>query len=214
MYIPAEFAEPDIARARALMNERSFGALVVASGDGAPEVAHLPFLVDPAPAPFGRLRVHVARGNPIAARLASAPRVVAVFQGPHAYVTPRWYEAPEANVPTWNFTVVHAHGVARPMDGRADVLEALRDLSAKYEAGAERPWTVEGADADYVERLLGGIVAFSIVIEQLEAKAKLSQNRTAADRQGVARGLRDRGTPDDIAVAEQIEASLADLARP
>src|SRR5580704_6159043 len=115
MYIPADFAEPDIARARALMNAHSFGMLVVPSSDGAPEVGHIPFLIDPEPAPFGRLRAHVALGNPIAARLASAPRVVAVFQGPHAYVTPRWYEEPAANVPTWNFTAVHAHGVARPM---------------------------------------------------------------------------------------------------
>jgi transcriptional regulator len=207
MYIPADFAEPDVARARALMNDHAFATLVVPSGDGAPEIAHVPFLVDPAPSPFGRLRAHVALGNPIAARLASAPRVVAVFQGPHAYVTPRWYELPEKNVPTWNFTVVHAHGVARMMDDRADVLEALRDLSARYEAGAKRPWTVEGADSDYIERLLGGIVAFSIVIDQLESKAKLSQNRSDADRRGVARGLRERGGADDVAVAEQIEAN-------
>jgi transcriptional regulator len=216
MYIPAEFAEADLVRARALVEQHSFGVLIVpgtVENGGGPEIAHIPFLFDMEPGPFGVLRAHVARANPIAALLASQPRVVAVFTGPHAYITPRWYEAPSANVPTWNFTAVHAHGVAKPMADRADVLRALRDLSAKHEAGADTPWTVDGADAKYVERLLGGIVAFSIQIERMEAKAKLSQNRSALDRAGVVRGLRARGGGDDGAIAEMIEANEANERR-
>jgi len=206
MYIPAEFSEPDLARARALVEGHSFGMLVVPRAGGAPEIAHIPFLLDAEPAPFGTLRAHVARANPVAALLASEVAVVAVFAGPHAYVTPRWYESPHANVPTWNFTAVHAHGVARRVTDREETLQTLRDLTARHEADAERPWTPADADAKYVERLLGGIVAFSIRIERFEAKAKLSQNRSAADREGVVRGLRARGYADDAAVAALIEA--------
>ncbi len=207
VYTPAQFAEHDVARAHALIERHSFGMLVVPRADGAPEIAHIPFLLDPHPAPLGTLRAHVARANPIAAMLASELPVVAVFTGPHAYVTPRWYESPRTNVPTWNFSAVHAHGVARAARHRDDVTRALRDLSAKYEAGAAAPWTLEGADARCIEGLLGGIVAFTIRVDRLEAKAKLSQNRSAADRAGVARGLRARGGGDDVAVAEQMDAN-------
>ncbi|MGO8998122.1 MAG: FMN-binding negative transcriptional regulator [Polyangiaceae bacterium] len=207
MYIPAEFSEPDLAKARALIEGNSFGMLVIPRAGREPEIAHIPFLIDAEPAPFGTLRAHVARANPCAALLASEPSVVAVFTGPHAYVTPRWYESPRSSVPTWNFTAVHAHGVARPLGDREETRRALRDLSAKHEAGAQHPWSPDGADASYIERLLGGIVAFSIRIERLEAKAKLSQNRSAGDRARVAKGLRERGEPGDAAVAALIEGA-------
>jgi len=213
MYTPAEFAEHDVARAHALIERHSFGLLVVPSASGAPEIAHIPFLLDPAPSPFGTLRAHVARASAIAAMLASDLPVVAVFTGPHAYVTPRWYEAPRANVPTWNYATVHAHGVARAIRERDEVVSVLRDLSTKYEAGAPAPWTMQDADASYVERLLGGIVAFTLRIERLEAKAKLSQNRSPADRAQVALGLRARSTHDDVAVAELMEEKERSRAR-
>jgi transcriptional regulator len=207
MYVPVEFAEPDVSRARALIERHSFGMLVVlgAEAGAVPEIAHIPFLLDAEPGPLGALRAHVARANPIAAQLASEPRIVAVFTGPHAYVTPRWYEAPSATVPTWNFTAVHVHGVARPILDRAEVLRAVRDLADKHEAGAQAPWTVQGADAKYVDGLLGGIVAFSVQIERIEAKAKLSQNRSLGDRVGVIKGLKERGEGDDRGVAEMME---------
>lgn len=208
VYTPSHFSEPNLQRVHALIEAHSFGMLIVPRADGEVEIAHIPFLLDADPAsggPYGTLRAHVAKANPVGARLSAAARVIAVFTGPHAYVTPRWYEAPATNVPTWNFTAVHAHGVARRIDGRDEVRRAVGDLAAKHEANIAEPWTIERADAGYIENLLKGIVAFSICIDRLEAKFKLSQNRPQADRVRVVRGLRERGGPDDSPVASIIE---------
>ena len=140
MYIPAHFAEPDVARARALVLANSFGMLVVPGADGAVEMAHLPFLLDAEPAPLGTLRAHVARANPIASMLAPSHPVIAVFSGPHAYVSPRWYENPRRNVPTWNYAAVHAHGVATRIDERSEAPLELptRSQWSRGPAGARR----------------------------------------------------------------------------
>jgi transcriptional regulator len=204
MYIPAHFAEPDAAVARALIDGNSFGLLVVPTASGSVELAHVPFVLDEAPAPLGTLRVHVARENPVAGLLESAP-VVAVFTGPHAYVSPRWYESQSRSVPTWNFTAVHAHGVARRIDDEAEVLRALADLTARNEAGAPEPWSLERAEPDYLQGLLRAIVAFSIRIDRFETKMKLSQDRRPTDRQRVVDALRARGGAGDDAVATMIE---------
>ncbi len=208
VYIPSHFSEPNVQRVHALIEAHSFGMLIVPRADGEMEIAHIPFLLDADPAscgPYGTLRAHVARANPVGARISASARVIAIFTGPHAYVTPRWYEAPATNVPTWNFTAVHAHGVARRIDSRDEVRRALGDLAAKHEGNIAEPWTIEGADAGCIESLLTGIVAFSICIDRLEAKFKLSQNRPQADRARVVRGLRERGGPDDGAVASILE---------
>jgi transcriptional regulator len=207
MYVPEHFAEPDVAVARSLIEAHSFGTLIVPRPGGVPDVAHIPFVLDAGPAPLGTLRAHVARANPIGALLANEIPVLAVFTGPHAYVSPRWYEAPRKNVPTWNFTAVHAHGIARRIDAREDKLRALADLTSKHETDPSDPWNVEMADRDYVERLLGGIVAFSISIERFETKMKLSQNRPQGDRLRVIERLRERRGPDDEAIAAMIEAN-------
>jgi transcriptional regulator len=191
MYVPEHFAEPDVGVARAFIEAHSFGTLIVPRSGSVPDVAHIPFVLDQRPAPLGTLRAHVARANPIAALLlASDLPVLAVFTGPHAYVSPRWYEAPRKNVPTWNFTAVHAHGVARRIEAREEVLRALADLTSKHETDPADPWDVGMADRDYVERLLGGIVAFSIRVVRFETKMKLSQNRPPADRLRVIERLR------------------------
>ncbi|HEY1691114.1 MAG TPA: FMN-binding negative transcriptional regulator [Polyangiaceae bacterium] len=204
MYIPASFAEEDPAVGRALVEANPFGMLVVPVPGGV-EIAHIPFLLDPAPTPLGTLRAHVAKQNPVASLLAEPLPVVAVFTGPHCYVSPRWYEKPARNVPTWNYAVTHAHGVARRIDGRDDVLRTLADLTEIHEAGAPEPWSLAGADAAHVEGLWRGIVAFSIRIDRFETKRKLSQNRPAADRLRVAAALRERAGPGDETIARWIE---------
>ncbi len=144
MYIPEAFAERDVERARSLITAHSFGMLIIPRSDGTPEIAHLPFLLDTDPAPYGTLRAHVARANPIADLLANDVPVVAVFTGPHAYVSPRWYVDPAKNVPTWSFTAVHAHGTARKIVGHDGVLSAVADLAALHEASAPVPWSAAG----------------------------------------------------------------------
>jgi transcriptional regulator len=204
MYIPQHFADADPETARRLISENPFGMLVVPLAEGRVEIAHLPFVLDREPGPLGALRVHVARGNSIGA-IPPSSAVIAVFTGPHAYVSPRWYEAPRRNVPTWNFTAVHVHGVATRIDDRGEVLRAVADLSAQQEAGALEPWSAASADAAYVDRLLDGVVAFAIRIERFETKMKLSQNRPLADRLRVVEALRRRGAPGDAAVARLVE---------
>jgi transcriptional regulator len=212
MYIPDAFAEPDVGRARALIAAYPFGTLIVPRADAPPEIAHIPFLLDYGPAPYGTLRAHVARANPIASLLArGGVPIVAMFLGPHAYVTPRWYVAPAEQVPTWNYAAVHAHGVARRAHDREETLKTVTDLSVCFEQGAEAPWTVATANETRVNALLRGIVAFSVKIDRLEAKLKLSQNRAKEDRAGVVAGLRARHGPEDEAVAKMMEAEEAKL---
>jgi transcriptional regulator len=159
--------------------------------------------------PFGRLRAHVARANPIAAMLESPLPVVAVFSGPHGYVTPRWYEHPRDNVPTWNYAAVHVHGTARRMEDETDVRRLLADLTARHERGAPEPWTLDGLAPERFGRLLRGISAFAIEVTRVESKRKLSQNKSATDRAGVIAGLRARGDEGDEALARLMDEESA-----
>jgi transcriptional regulator len=122
-----------------------------------------------------RLLGHVARGNAQWQALAAGQRSLAIFAGPHAYVSPSWYEQ-HPSVPTWNYAVVHAHGTARIMD-EAELHDLLLRLSATYEAGRPEPWRMSGLPADYVDQMLKAIVGFELAVEKLEGKFKLSQNR-------------------------------------
>ncbi len=172
MYLPDTFREPDQERLHAFIDRYPFGTLVVAEGGGA-EVAHLPFLLD---RPSGELLFHVARANPMRPRQA-----LAIFHGPHAYVSPTWYEQPEQHVPTWNYAVVHAHGSVRQLsDG--ELLASVERLVSVYET----TWRL---DPTLRPRLLPQIIGFALAIERLEGKFKLSQNRSETDRKRVARKL-------------------------
>jgi transcriptional regulator len=204
MYVPEAFASDDMGLARALVEAHAFGMLVAGRGDGDFEITHLPFVLD-AGEPFGRLRSHVARANPIAAMLERPLPVVAVFTGPHGYVTPRWYEQPHDSVPTWNYTAVHVHGIARRIDDETDVRRLLAELTARYERGAPEPWTPDRLAPERLEQFLGAITAFELDVTRVESKRKLSQNKTAADRAGVLAGLRARGDDGDAALVRYME---------
>jgi transcriptional regulator len=204
MYVPEHFASDDMGLARALVEAHAFGTLVAGPADGTFDIAHVPFVLDPGE-PFGRLRTHVALANPIASMLERPVPVVAVFLGPHGYVTPRWYDHPQDNVPTWNYAAVHVHGTARRIDDAHEVRRLLADLTARYERGAADPWTPEVLQPERLERLLRGITAFAIEVTRVESKRKLSQNKSAPDRIGVIAGLRARRTEVDAALAELMD---------
>ena len=140
-------------------------------------MSHIPFVVDRGDDGSARLLGHVARGNDQWAALEGAQHVAAIFQGPHAYVSPTWYVT-HPSVPTWNYAVVHVHGKARLMD-EAELHDLLMRLSAIYEAPNAMPWRMSELPADYVSMMLKAIVGFEIGIERLEGKFKLSQNRPA-----------------------------------
>lgn len=191
MYRPPAFDEKDPAELARLIGEARLAVIV---GDGSDGLAadHVPVLFEPARGPHGTLVGHLARANPRARSAADGGRVLVIFSGPDAYVSPGWYpskkEAGKA-VPTWNYEAVHAHGAIRLFDDRDRLLDVVSRLSDAHEAGRAEPWSVAEAPADFVAAMLKGIVGFEIEIERLEGKRKLSQNRPAADRAGVIAGL-------------------------
>ena len=184
MYIPKHFKIEDPAWIRAFMQEHRF-AVLIGIRDGEPFATHLPLLYDATPPPHGTILGHVARANPHWQAFETSLQL-AIFQGPHAYVSPTWYESTGPAVPTWNYTTVHAYGRARIVDDSGAVREILRRLTEREERNLEPRFLVETLDADYVEHMARQIVAFEIPIVRLEAKAKLNQNRTPEERRRVA----------------------------
>jgi transcriptional regulator len=197
MYTPEVFREQRTDHLHAFIEAHSFATMIVADDDGGLEATHLPFLLDRAEGPQGRLLVHLARANPLWRKALVARRLLVVFTGPHGYISPRWYESPRRQVPTWNYAAVHAHGRAEGPLGPAELRQLLVDLVAASESGPE-PWTLDQLDPATAGGLLEAIVGLSIPIERLEGKLKLSQNRSAQDQARVAAALEARGTPDDL----------------
>jgi transcriptional regulator len=203
MYVPAAFAETDLTRLYDFIQRHSFGLLTTLV-DGLPFATHLPFLLDRDAGPKGRLTCHVARANP-QWRQAHGQTALAVFSGPHAYVSPTWYEA-EPAVPTWNYVAVHAYGRLEVVEDAAGLREIVGRLVAVYEASMPSPWSMGGGT--YVDRLLGQIVGLRLQVERLEGKWKLNQNHPAERREKVARALRRRGGEDALAIAAMMESML------
>jgi len=206
MYVPPHFRCDDRAVTLELMRSHPFAVLVAATGPGEVELSHLPILV----ADDGEslvLRGHVAKANPMARLIegscAAAPvRATVVFWGPQAYVSPDWYET-ENQVPTWNYLAVHAGGILTPVPDGPAVDALLADLSAAHEAelAPKRPWTMAKMVPGTVERMRKGITAFTLTVDRLETKAKVSQNKRAPDLGGVVAALDALGRPDATATA-------------
>jgi transcriptional regulator len=183
MYVPNAFRADDRAALYDLIERYGFGTLVSVL-DGAPFATHLPILLDRG---RGVLLGHVARANPHGRALGNAAEALLIFQGPHAYVSPSWYATAPA-VPTWNYAAVHVYGVPRLLD-EAELRDLLDRLVSRYEAGRERPWTMD-LPPDYLRKMLQAIIGFEVPIERIEGKFKLNQNRSSEDRAGVVQALR------------------------
>ena len=199
MYVPAHFKAEDPAFLRRIMAERSFALLITADAAGVPFATHLPFMFDPGRGAQGTLLAHMARANPQWQHFKDGAEALVVFAGPHAYVSPSWYEA-HPSVPTWNYAAVHVYGRPRILEEAADKRAMLRRLVETNEAGYEKPWRMELPEA-YEAGMLRGIVAFEIAVTRIEGKAKLSQNRNAADHARVIAALEAEAHPESRAVA-------------
>jgi transcriptional regulator len=186
VYLPKHFEEPRAARLGALIRRHSFATLVT-TGENGVAVSHIPLHYEPARGKHGTLTGHLARPNPQTRHLLAGGAARAIFQGPHAYVSPTWYEG-APNVPTWNYAVVHAHGPVAAFEDEERLSALLAELGSTYEEGPE-PWRYEALPDDYRRRMLRGIVGFEVAVERLEGKFKLSQNRDEADRTRVAAAL-------------------------
>ena len=187
LYVPSPFVVRDDAIAHRLIDEYPFATLVTPTG-GEPQVTHLPLLRD-----GDDLVGHVARANPHWQAFGGADSL-AIFHGPHAYVSPTWYGAPAAMVPTWNFCTVHVQGRVEILDGLDDRERVLARLVTAFEGDGEASWRFE-LDGARRRAMLDAIVAFRLPAGRLTAKLKLSQNRSRQDRERVATALAGRDDP-------------------
>lgn len=203
LYVPSSFEPGDRAAAARLVHDHPFATLVTPA-DPEPLISHVPLLLQPTSEPHGTLVGHVARANP---HWRAAPGVesIAVFHGPHAYVSPSWYADPAAMVPTWNYATVHAHGPLEIVDDAAEARGVLEALVHRFESDRESPWSLAMPEANLAS-LVGAIVAFRIRIRRLDVKFKLSQNRTRDDRSRVIRALDASGDADALATARWMRA--------
>lgn len=199
MYIPTSFAEPDPDTLAEFIESHSF-ATVISHDAREPVASHLPLLLDRAGGTYGQLIGHMARANRQWEEI-DGRRVLVVFHGPHAYVSPTWVEAANA-VPTWNYVAVHVYGTFRLDDSPDRRLEIVRRYVEFYESTMESPWSIAAADNDFVESLLEAIVGFRIEIDRMEGKWKLSQNHSPQRRESVANALRDTGDEDGRRIAD------------
>ena len=177
-----------------LIGAHPLGLLI--SGGASLDANAVPFVVDPSAGPLGTLRAHLARANPQWRALQEDGRCLVVFQGPEAYVTPSWYPSKRAHgkvVPTWNYVIVEARGVARVVEDETWLRTQIDALTDAARGRPRRPWAVGDAPEPFVGAMLRGIVGLEIPIDALTGKWKVSQNRPEPDRQGVADGLAAEG---------------------
>ena len=204
MYMPPAFNEPDLNTLHSFIERFSFGVLV-SQVDHQPFATHLPFLLDRESGTKGTLIGHTARANP-QCHEARDQSVLAIFTGPHAYITPTWYESDDV-VPTWNYVAVHAYGKIQKIDDIASLRELVQKMTAHYERTMPKPWTFDG-DSTFAERLLSQIVGFRMEIESIEGKWKLSQNQPIERQEKVIHALKERTGENSQDVATLMRAKL------
>ena len=205
MYRPRHFDIDDVQVLHRFMRDQSF-ALLVTTEDGAPFASHIPLLLDRDTGDQGRLLGHVAKANNQWQAFDGKTEAMAVFWGPHAYISPNWYVS-EKMVPTWNYVTVHAYGKPKVISDPAGVADIIKRLTDTYESDATGNWSMDSLPKDFVEKQLKGIVAFEMPIERLEGKFKLSQNRQPKDREGAIKGLRQTGNAE----AEEVARLMAEF---
>ncbi len=198
VYLPPVFTEarPEVLVAH--IERHDFG-LLVSHGSSGITASRVPFLLERRGEAL-HLLGHLARPNPQNADLAAGGEALAVFTGPHAYISPTWYANGPA-VPTWNYADVHAYGTVRLIERKDWLRDLLRRLSERHEAGSPRPWRMDELPERYLDGMVKGIVGFEIAVQRLEGKFKLSQNRPAEDRPRVIAALEAQADPEATAVA-------------
>jgi len=203
MYIPKPFAIEDAPALHDAMDAVGLALFVTATPTG-PVATHLPLLLVRDEGELGTLYGHVARANG-QWQAETIGEALAVFQGPQGYVTPSWYPSKAEGgrvVPTWNYRSVHAAGPVTFFDDRDRLLDVVTRLTERQEAPRTMPWSVSDAPADYITRMLNGIIGLRLPIRTLQGACKMSQNKEARDHQGVLEGLRAEGGPAMAALAE------------
>jgi transcriptional regulator len=202
MYVPPAFREDELAALHGTMREARLANVVTATAEGL-IATPLPLFLAPEEGPCGTLYGHLARANP-QWKLPPTGDAMALFMGPDAYISPSWYSSKQEHqkvVPTWNYVAVHAYGPVEFFEDADRLLEIVTRLTNLHEQTRAEPWAVTDAPADFIRAQLRGIVGLRLPITRLEGKRKMSQNRSAADRAGVAAGLAASERASDRAVA-------------
>jgi transcriptional regulator len=210
VYQPPHHCEDRLEVQHALINAHPFGVLVTL-GEGGLVANHIPFILDGVAGPLGTLRGHVARANGQWRDFRRDVEALVIFQGPQSYITPSWYATKQETgkvVPTWNYAVVHAYGALRAIEDANWLRDQIEALTVMQEGGRTAPWAVSDAPGPFIDAMMKAIVGIEIGITRIEGKWKVSQNRPAADREGVAGGLRADGpqtSQESIAMAQLVE---------
>lgn len=198
MYLPAPFKSTDVEHALRLIAEHPLGLLIGPDAQGDSFGSHVPLVVVPGGGDLV-LEGHMARANPQWGWLSQQQRLLAVFSGPSAYISPSHYESAQ-NVPTWNYAALHAYGDVELIDGTADKDALLKRLIGRFEPEYAEQW--RGLSPDYQHKLLGAIVGFRIRVTRWELKLKMSQNRAATERQRIRDALALSDRAEDHATAQ------------
>lgn len=211
MYVPKHFDEPRIDVLHQLIRAQPLATLVTLSSSGL-NANHIPLHLSVETSPLGTLRGHVARANAVWSDYVREVDVLAIFNGPDAYISPSWYatkvETGKA-VPTWNYAVAHAYGQLRVIDDASWLRAHLEALTAHNEAALPEPWHVADAPQDYIDKMLAAVVGIEIEIVRLTGKWKMSQNQPEKNQAGVVHGLRAAGTVGGLEVAAIIDDASA-----
>jgi transcriptional regulator len=212
MYVPRFHAVEEEQEVRAMVAGVGSAQLVTVGPDGYPLATLLPVAWE-----GDTVTAHMARANPHWTEIGDGSPALLVVAGPQAYISPSWYASKAEHgrvVPTWNYSTVHLTGWARVREDADWLRAAVDDLVERHEAHREVPWSTLDAPENYIRGQLRAIVGIEITVERVEGKAKLSQNRSAADQQGVIDGLRQERSPSALEVAEQMSAHLQESQDP
>lgn len=217
MYQPAVFREDRLETLHALIRSHPLATLITAGAGGL--IANLvPFILAET-GEKGTLRAHIAKANDQVDALRAGAETLVVFHGPETYITPSWYKSKEEHgrvVPTWNYVVVQARGTPRVIDDIVWLRSQIDDLTSSRENQRKAPWKVTDAPSAFIAGQIGAIIGVEVPISTIEGKWKVSQNRSAADREGVQEGLLKEGISQEMAklVAESDPAAKQDNWRP
>jgi transcriptional regulator len=192
-----------------LIRAQPFGTLITMTTTGL-FASHIPMVLEDDGSAFGVLKAHISRANTQWREPRAEVEALAIFAGDHHYISASWYPGTQetgAEVPTWNYVVVHAYGQLRVVEDRLWLLAHLTSLTDIHEAGSKQPWKVSDAPESYVNSQINGIVGLELPILRLEGKWKVSQNRNERDRTAVIQGLTNLGTADSLAMVNLIKDS-------
>jgi transcriptional regulator len=208
MYNPRWFKEDRLQFLHAEIRKIGFGTLVTSAASSM-LASHVPLMLDTSRGEQGILYGHIARGNLQWRDTTPGSEGLAIFLGPDAYVTPRWYQTKKEDgkvVPTWNYVAIHVRGPVTFFEDPERLREVVTELTALHESAAEDPWKVTDAPVDYIQAQLKSIVGFEMPITRVEGKWKMSQNRPEPDREGVIAGLEERNQIRDSEVSTEMRS--------